>query len=213
MDGARIQQRIDRGLAIAARHIGTPYDLYRPIGIDNPLQPSNRIDTLQASFNIGGKYTGQGKANQLYWQVIAGGQEAPPLVINDYLIGDATYVVVARDQLLPPIALKCTASLTFSRVTPDTSIGRRSYQAPVPQVPYASGIPAAMNIKRESGKPSGDLPADIALRDFYAAFFCLPDGVVQIRDTAVDENGWNYQVTAVSTGLLGTEALLEHVAM
>lgn len=213
MDGAHIQRLIDRGLAIAARHIGTPYDLYRPIGIDNPLQDSNRIDTLQASFNIGGKYAGQSKANQLYWQVIAGGQEIPPLVIGDYLIGDATYVIVARDQLLPPIAVRCTGVMSFSRVVEDTSVGRREYQAPVPQVPYASGIPVATAIKRESGKPTADLPADASLRGFYAAFFYLPPGTVRTRDTVADEMGRKFQVTAVDVGLFGTEALLEQTEM
>lgn len=210
VNATRIQNMIDRGYAQAARRIGLDFDLYRPIAIDQPLKPANRIDRIRCSFNINGKYTGQSKANQLYWQIIA---EGCRLEIGDYLVGEATYVVVAKDPLMPPIALRCTDVLNFSRIAADTDVGLRPYGAPLPQVPYATGIPAATAIKRESGKPTAGLPADAAMRGFYGAFFYLPVGTVQTRDTATDETGENYQVTAVSMGLLGTEALLELVEM
>jgi hypothetical protein len=208
MDAAKIQAKIYAGYAKAAQRIGPTYSLYRPASQLNPIQPSNLVTTLPASFNIGGQYTGQNKANQLYWQIIADGSK---LQVGDYLVGPATYCVLALDSLLPPIGLRCTQILSFSRPAINESPGLQPYPRPEIDAAYAAGIPSVLNVKKETGRPIADLPGDNALRTFYSAFFYLPDGTVQERDQASDENGNNYQVISAQYGLFGYEALLELV--
>lgn len=208
MDSALLQSRIYRGLGIAATKIGPAYSLYRSASHLNPIAPANLIGTLNASFNIGGQYTGQNKANQLYWQIIADGSQ---LKVGDYLVGPATYCVLALDSLLPPIGLRCTQTLSFSRPAINESPGLQPYPRPEIDTAYATGIPGVLNVKKETGRPVTDLPGDNALRTFYSAFFYLPDGTIQERDQATDENGNNYQIISAQFGLFGYEALFELV--
>jgi hypothetical protein len=208
MDAARIQQLIYAGYGKAAIRIGPTHSVYRSASLITPIQAANLVTTLPASFNINGSYKGQTKADQLYWQIIADGSL---LQIGDYLVGTDTYCVLAMDQLLPPIALRCTASLTFSRPRINGQPGLQPYQNPAAGRPYARSIPAQLGIKKETGRPTPGLPMDNALRTFYGAFFYLPDGAVEPRDQVIDENGDNYQVVSAQSGLLGYEALLELV--
>jgi len=209
MDAALIQAKIYAGYAKAALRIGPPHCLYRPGPVlINPIQPANQLGTLNASFNIGGTYSGQSKSNQLYWQIIVDGSQ---LAVGDYLVGCETYCVLAMDSLMPPIALRCTQTLTFSRPLINSLPGEQPYPNPDLDTAYAQGIPGVLSVKKETGRPAAQLPTDNALRAFYAAFFYLPDGAVQTRDQVTDENGDNYQVVSAQKGLLGYEALLELV--
>jgi hypothetical protein len=170
---------------------------------------------MPANFNINGSYTGQSKADQRYWQIIA---DASQLQLGDYLVGPSTYCVVGMDPLLPPIALRCTQVLTFSRMSQDIRVGEVGYRG-IGVInnagsfnaykPYARNIPAIVNVKKETGAPIARLPGDNALRTFYGAFFYLPNGLVDTRDQVKDTTGNTYQVVSVSAGLLGSEAVLE----
>lgn len=206
MDAATLQARIYAGYSKAAQRIGTSHAHYRPATISNPLASGNQIGTLLSNFNIRGGYSGQSVANQLYWQIIADGAQ---LQVGDYLVADHTYCVLALDHLLPPIALRCTQVLTFSRETVNQDAGLQSYSDLSGQAAYAQSVPGVINVKKETGKPTTGLPGDNALRTFYSAFFYLPDGLVQTRDQVIDQNNVRYQVVSCSSGLLGYEALLE----
>jgi hypothetical protein len=208
MDAAKIQQKIYAGYGKAAQRIGPTYSLYRSSSFMNPIQPSNLVKTLPASFNINGSYTGQTKADQLYWQIIADGSQ---LKVGDYLVGPATYCVLALDSLLPPIALRCTQTLSFSKPAINGAPGLQPYPTPEIGTAYATGIPAVLGVKKETGRPIANLPGDNALRTFYSAFFYMPDGMVEERDQASDENGNKYQIISAQYGLLGYEALFELV--
>lgn len=208
MDATKIQQKIYAGYAKAAQRIGLTYTIYRSQWLPNPIQPANVIGSVPASFNIGGSYNGQSKANQMYWQVIA---DATQFQVGDYLVGPDTYVVVAMDSLLPPIALRCTQSLTFARPIIDDGPGLQEYPNPQMDTAYATGVPGVLTVKKETGRPDAQLPGDNALRAFYGAFFWLPDGTVLTRDQVTDENGDNYQVVSAQKGLFGYEALVELV--
>ena len=208
MNADLIQQKIYAGYAKAALRIGPTYSLYRSTSMIDPIQASTLLGTLNASFNIGGSYAGQAKANQLYWQIIA---DATQFEVGDYLVGPDTYCVLALDSLLPPIALRCTQTLSFFRPSINDDPGLQPYPNPEMGDAYAQGIPGVLTVKKETGRPDAQLPTDNALRAFYGAFFYLPDGSVQTRDQITDENGDNYQVVSAQKGLFGYEALLELV--
>jgi hypothetical protein len=169
VDSATLQARIYKGYGKAAIRIGPTYSQYRSASSVNPIQSANLLGTLNASFNINGAYTGQTKANQLYWQIIA---DATGFQIGDYLVGPATYCVLTLDSILPPIALRCTQTLSFFRPTINQGAGLQPYPNPEMGTAYAQGIPGALGVKKETGRPDAQLPTDNALRSFYSAFFC-----------------------------------------
>ena len=208
MNGATIQARINTGLATASRFIGLPHNQYRPLGISNPISIGNLLGSMLCSFNIRGSYSGQVMQNQLFWQGIL---PRGLLQLGDYLVGQYTYCIVGLDALLPPIALRCTQSLSFSRVAIQQGAGLQAYQDLKATTVYAANVLGVLTQKKESGAPRTGLPGDAALRAFFEANFYLPDGTVQMRDFVTDENGQKYQVVSCSFGLLGYQALLEIV--
>jgi len=214
MDGALLQSKIADGLQKAASKVGTLHTQYRPgMPINNPISPVYALGQVPCAFTLNGgmkpgSWAAQTQKNQLFWQIIA---PVAQLQVGDYLVGQNTYCVVGLDALMIPLALRCTQTLTFSRQPKETAAGLQSYSAlaaPAPVV-YAQGIPGVLSIKKETGRPQAGLPGDAALRAFYACNFYLPDGLVQHRDIVTDENGTSYQVVSVSSGLLGTQALVE----
>ena len=214
MNGALLQSKIAYGLQKAANAVGTMHTQYRPgTPINNPISPVYALGQIPCAFTLNGgmkpaSWVAQTQQNQLFWQIIA---PVAQLQVGDYLVGQNTYCVVGLDALMIPLALRCTQTLTFSRQPKETAAGLQSYSAlaaPAPVV-YAQGIPGAINIKKETGRPQAALPGDASLRAFYACNFYLPDGLVQHRDIVTDENGTRYQVVSVSSGLLGTQALVE----
>ncbi len=208
MDGATIQTRINSGLAKASSFIGLSHNQYRPATISAPISSGNLLGTMLASFNIGGKYTGQNKQDQLFWQAIL---PRGSVQLGDYLVGTNTYCIVGMDALMPPIALRCTQTLTFSRANQDSAVGLQPYSDVNVSTIYAAGVPGAISQKKESGAPKAGLPGDDALRAFYSCNFYLPAGTVQNRDFVTDQDGNNYQVVSCNFCLLGWESLLEVV--
>lgn len=213
MNGALLQQKIAYGLGRAATYTGTSHTQYRPTGYINPISAGYSLGTLSAGFTLSTGMRPRGwpaqvKADQLFWQAIA---PVASLQIGDYLVGVNTYCIVGLDNLVIPIALRCTQSITFSRPSSTVPTGLQNYSSMATQAPvvYAQNVPCAINMKKQTGKAEVGLPGDAALRAFYEAEFYLPDGFVQHRDIAVDSNGIRYQVVSVSSGLLGTQALIE----
>jgi hypothetical protein len=214
MDGALLQSRIAYGMQKAARAVGEMHTQYRPGAvISNPISPMYALGQIPCALTLNGgmkpgSWAAQTQQNQLFWQIIA---PVAQLQVGDYLVGQDIYCVVGLDALMIPLALRCTQTLTFSRQPKTTAAGLQAYSAlasPAPVV-YAQGIPGVLNIKKDTGRPQADLPGDASLRAFYACNFYLPDGLVQHRDIVTDENGLRYQVVSVSSGLLGTQALVE----
>lgn len=206
MDGATLQTRLYAGLAKAAAHIGTAHDQYRGTPT-NPLQAANKIATLQASANINGQYSGQVKAEQPYWQVIADGAA---LQIGDYLVGAHTYAVVALDALLPPLSLRCPHTVTITRPGAPAGVGTQPYGAPTTTTTVATNVPAYVLLKTERGAQPAKLPGDAALRAFYDVLLWLPANTVQSRDL-VSDGTHRYQVTAAQWSLLGYTLLCERL--
>lgn len=205
--GASVQLQYYKGLARAAAHMGTAHTQYRG-GPSDPLASANALGTLNASFNIAGKYSGQTKTEQPLWQVIA---DATQLQIGDYLVGNATWCVVMMDQLLPPLAIRCPHLLTFTRPAVTTGVGALGYAADVAatETSVAANVPAYLDVKTLRGSPPTKLPGDAALRSFVEAFVYLPDGTLKDRDVATDENGRRYQVTVGNFSLTGYTLMLE----
>ena len=103
-----IQDRIARGMGIAAKRLGGKCDLYRPTGPGQPIVPDNRVLQLPASFNAQNpsyaKPNGYGRA--VWFGVFDSAYTRP----GDYLAGDEGVFFVAAQQPLLPVSLQ-TADL------------------------------------------------------------------------------------------------------
>ncbi|MGI4793893.1 MAG: hypothetical protein ACRYG8_07390 [Janthinobacterium lividum] len=95
-----LQDRLQRGLGVAARRIGSIHEVMRPQGVGPPLARANRVLRLHASFNAEDptyrKPQRYGRA--LWWGVF----DSADTRGGDYLVGpDATYFVASQQPLLP----------------------------------------------------------------------------------------------------------------
>ena len=99
MDSWSLQNLIAKGMGVAARKLGRPFNVYRPDGPQQPLAPQNRVIKLFAAFQAEG---GTGRApdyGEALWQ---GTFDAAYTRVGDYLVGETeTYFVAAQKPALP----------------------------------------------------------------------------------------------------------------
>ena len=208
--GALIQQQYYAGLGVAALNMGTPHTQYRPAGatLNDPLNSANSLGALNANMNIGGKYPGQTKISQNYWQAIVDGTK---LQEGDYLVGHLTWCVVALDQLMPPIVLQCDNALTVQRVTQAFSATEGAYQT---TETILTGIPCSIALKRDKGfnKPVGfpattntDAPMPIYTILVYTGNSPTAGVPIKSGDMLTDLAGKTYKVESEQWSPIGTE--------
>ena len=122
----RLQDRIDKGLGAAARHIGHETDAFRPNGPTNPLAPENRYLRLPAAFNdenlsfrrpiVYGRATWSGVFDRAYTQP------------GDYLAGPAgTFFIAAQQSLLPALCILTNRTVTVTRPAAPVTAGVNAY--------------------------------------------------------------------------------------
>ena len=202
MDGTRLQSLLNTGYARAASHIGTPHAWYRAATPINPLQAVNSLGTLQASFNIGGQYLNQPKADVWLWQTIVDGAQVE---IGDYLSGADNWCIVGKQALMPIIALRCTDTISISRAGAVTQTADGAQQS---TVSIASGIPCYIQLKRDKGFSSpagfqGGATNTSAPMPEWLVYVGLggvtPQGFIQDGDMITNESGNQWKVDAAST--------------
>lgn len=199
MDGTTLNSRIYNGYAKAASHIGQLQAQYRPASAISPLTAS--IGNLLASFNIGGQYANQAKADVLMWQAILDGSQVQ---IGDYLVGEHTWAIIGMEPLMPVIALRCTDKVTVSR-------GSRSFTTAdglsQTETVIAQDLPCYVQLKRDKGfgSPAG-FPAPTNTSAPMPAWFvyvCLggvtPAGFFKEGDVVTASSGQKWKIDAASS--------------
>jgi hypothetical protein len=208
--GALIQQQYYLGLGVAAMNMGTPHVQFRPSGatISDPLNAGNNIGTLSANMNIGGKYPGQTKIGQNYWQAIVDGTK---LVEGDYLVGALTWCVVALDQLMPPIVLQCDNAVTVERVAQAFSATEGAHQG---KTTILTNCPCSIALKRDKGfnKPVGfpaasntDAPMPLYTIFIYTGNSPTAGVPIMSGDMLTDLAGKTYKVESEQWSPIGVE--------
>jgi len=201
MDGATIQARLYAGYAKAALRIGTLHTQYRPSSAITPIAAGNVIASIPASFNIGGKYANQPKADVWLWQAVLDGSA---VAIGDYLIGAETWCIVGMQALMPIIALRCTDTISISRAGTVTQGADGAQQG---TVAVASGIPCYVQLKRDKGfsAPTG-FPAPTntsAPLPEWLIYVCLggvtPAGFIKDGDIITTSGGQKWRIDAASS--------------
>jgi hypothetical protein len=116
MDGPMLQDRVSRGMGVAARRTGVPYVVSRPCGTAQPLAPGNRVIKLCAAFQPGGD-GGRAAAGYggLLWHGIFDNSYTRA---GDYLSScKATYFVAAQLPLIPVQCVLTNCTIDVLRPT------------------------------------------------------------------------------------------------
>ena len=121
-----LQDRIDKGLGAAARHIGDQYDAFRPATAANPLAAENRYLRLPATFTDENltfrRPTGYGRAA---WSGIFDRAYTKP---GDYLSGPAgIFFIAAQQSLLPALCVLTNRTISTARPAAPTAPGINAY--------------------------------------------------------------------------------------
>ena len=128
MDGWTLQNRISKGMGVAARRSGTPFTIYRPCGAIQPLAAQNRVLQLYAAFypgNSGGK--GGADYGRPLWR---GVYDAFYTQAGDYLVSrDNTYFVASQQVGLPVQCVRTNRVVSLVRPTPATQGGYSGFYA------------------------------------------------------------------------------------
>jgi hypothetical protein len=163
MNGERAQELIYRGFGIAASKIGLPYDQYRPTAAITPipLDPSNKIATIDAHFRVDDKVTKFQAHGKPLWR---GWFDGRVTQVFDYLVGpEGTFFIGAQQALLPIMAVWCNATVNIAMATAPAGVGAQPYQGTTQTntTPLMTGWPAS--VLSHSKRSIGDvnLPGDV----------------------------------------------------
>ena len=190
MDAAHLQDRLYWGLNRAAKALGKVTNAYRPSGISNPLNRSNRYLQLPAVFSrADGNFSRAVGYGVGVWR---GYFDASYTRIGDYLVQDNDIWFIAEQQsLLPVLCVKTNRVITVSRhVTPTVDI---------------SNVPAPTNSMVEviSGWPASQLGTGTAIPNWIALIPSVHGKILQPTDIVTDDLGTSGIVAAAELSSLG----------
>jgi hypothetical protein len=175
MDGATLQSITYMGYGIAAQNIGLPFDLYRPSGASNPLDPANKLKTLPAHFRVDDALKRFSTYDNPLFSTYVDGRETQP---GDYLISATagTYLIVGMQPLLPILSVQCSRTVTILR-----PISARTTSA------LMSGWPASIVKKSARGTDEAKLPGDVANPNWEMLIPSVAGVNIDIEDVVTDD--------------------------
>ena len=97
----RLQDRISYGMGAAARKLGSPCTVYRPLGPVGPLRPHNKLIEVSVAFHPIGRDAGGVRA-AFAWEATF---DSHYTAEGDYLVGDQGTFFVAMQW--PALPVKC----------------------------------------------------------------------------------------------------------
>jgi hypothetical protein len=210
MNGVTLQDRIWRGMGVAARHIGSPYAVFRPRDGTAPLGPRNKIITLNAAFSPGdGRFQhGPGYGDTLW----AGALDAAYTAPGDYLQGPAgVFFIACQLPLLPLMCVKTNRVVTVTRQAAVQSGGYSGVTAAGATV-VLSGWPAS--VVALTTRASGSLP-ETRFGNWSVLLPALPaalPGALQVADIVLDDEGRVFMIGAAEASDLGWRLTVREVA-
>ena len=196
-----LQDRVQRGLGVAARRIGAVHDVLRPRGNGPPLARANRVLRLHASFNAEDPSyrKPQGFGRSMWWGVF----DSAYTRCGDYLAGhDATYFVAAQQALLPVQCVRTNRVVTAWRPLGAGGAGASGYGGvrELSDERLIERWPASILMRAGGG--SGSLPGEAGAGSWTVLLPRLPVAL-RSADLLRDETDQGYLVEAAEESDLG----------
>ena len=212
MDGYKIQTKLYKGYAIAAKRTGTIYQHYRPSSANNPLDASNRLPDLYASLNADDPTFSRpnvfGKAT---WYGIMDGAQCQ---VFDYVTGiEGTLYIAAMQQLLPIYMVDCNRVITIARPSMESGPGAIGYggDTKAGEVNLMVGWPASVLQGSKGEKSDVGLPGDTK-NPWFTVLVPSWDGVlIRTSDIISDDIGGRYRVSSAELTDLGWRLTAQQV--
>ena len=200
-----LQDRIDKGLGAAARHIGDQYDAFRPATAANPLAAENRYLRLPATFTDENltfrRPTGYGRAA---WSGIFDRAYTKP---GDYLSGPAgIFFIAAQQSLLPALCVLTNRTISTARPAAPTAPGINAYGGllATTATPILTSWPASV-LFAGAGSP-GELPGDASTPTWTILLPAVPLPLLS-ADMITDDIGRSYVIGSAEQTSLGWRIL------
>jgi hypothetical protein len=204
MDPAHLQDRIHWGLNAAARAIGIQTDAYRPAGVSEPLDPTNRFLRLHAAFTApDGRFARPNGYGEALWHGVFDAAYTRP---GDYLVqAGATWFVAAQQRLLPVLCVRTNRVVSFVRPAAPMNTGVNAYGGvtTATNAPLLTNWPANVLGASGGGRPAGDLPSDSSIPYWTVLLPAFPGVILRPSDLMTDELDRNAVVAAAELTELG----------
>ena len=204
MSQDRIQDRIQWSMNVAARAAGASTDAYRPSGVSNPLDPTNRYLRLHALFTgMMGKFLRPDGFGAVGVHGIFDGAYTQ---VGDYLVqpsGD-TWFIASQEPLLPVLCIRATRVVSFARAIAPATTGVNGYGGvtATTTTPLLTNWPASVMGAAGGGSPAAELPSDTSVPYWTVLLPAFPGVVLLPADLMTDDLGRNAVVSAAElTGL------------
>ncbi len=188
MDGATLQARFYKGLAIAALKIGTAYHHYRPTSASNPVGIATQLADIQVSLNADDPtYARPNVYGKATWYAIMDGSQ---MQVGDYIVGiEGTLFVASMQQLLPIFMVDCNRVATVSRAELSASAGLVSYNADTiaTEVALMTAWPCSILQGSKGEHNTTDLPGDVRTPWMIILLPAYPGVTLRTSDIITDD--------------------------
>jgi hypothetical protein len=206
MDGPMLQDRVSRGMGVAARRTGIPYVVSRPRGAAQPLAAGNRVIKLCAAFQPGGD---GGRATPGYGGLLWHGIfDSSYTMAGDYLSScDAIYFVAAQLPLVPVQCVLTNRTIDVLRPTSPNDGGYSGMVAETAEIVLAEW-PACLQTLHASTKGA---PPDSRFGSWAIILPRLPCDP-QAADIISDDMGRTFATAAAEETELGWRLTVRQIA-
>jgi hypothetical protein len=164
MDGAKLQDRLQRAAGRSAEIIGETCDLYRPQDASCPISPSNRILRLKCAFMpLGGSLRRPVLQSQALWQGLFDSAYTQPGDLLRRSRDGAIFFVAAQQPLLPVLCVRALRLVTIKRSATANQAGLNLYGGVISatEVTIAEAWPASMAPLASQGTADANITAGI----------------------------------------------------
>ncbi len=201
----RIEDRIRWGMNVAARAAGASFDAYRPSGVMNPLDPTNRYLRLHALFTgMMGKFLrpeGYGEA------LVHGIFDAAYTQVGDYLVqeGGGSWFIASQEPMLPVLCVRTSRVVSLARAIAPSTTGVNAYGGvtAATTTPLLTDWPASVMGAAGGGQPEAGLPSDSTVPYWTVLLPAFPGVVLLPADLLTDDLGRSAVVSAAELTALG----------
>jgi len=205
MDSWLLDNLIAKGMGVAARKLGRPFNVFRPDGAMQPLAPQNRVIKLFAVFQAEGGAPHAPDYGEALWQGIF---DSVYTQAADYLVGPReTYFVAAQKPLLPVQCVLTNRVVTVVRPAPAAQGGYSGLYA-------TSGERVIMgwpcSLLEAGGRGAGAALTETRFGNWVMLLPALPVPI-EVADVVSDERGSTYVVSIAEQSTLGWRLLVRQI--